>query len=335
MFISKDLYDVVLIEPLRRGFTDLKIISGYASVSMVSKHFESINELIKNKHLASNINSIELIVGMVLKDGININDYQGFIESQTKLYVGKFECKYVRSTPAVHSKLYIWSNPHGDIEAYIGSANFTQNAFLRRGNDEILSLCDGNAAMSYYNEIEPKTIFCDHPDVENNFIINTRDSLLSKSRERVNNQEIKVADDYIGARVTLTLLDSKTGKEPQKSGLNWGQREGREKNQAYIAIPADINKTVFFPGIGTNFSLITDDDKTLICVRAQQNGKAIHTTQNNSLMGEYFRNRLNLHSGEFITKAHLEQYGKTHVTITKIDEETYFLDFDPHSENIT
>ena len=41
---------------------------------------------------------------------------------------------------------------------------------------------------------------------------------------------------------------------------------------------------------------------------------------------EYFRMRLDLPNGFFITKEHLEQYG-TDVDFYKIDNETYYMDY--------
>jgi len=62
-------------------------------------------------------------------------------------------------------------------------------------------------------------------------------------------------------------------------------------------------------------------------VRAQDGGKGLETTYNNSEIGEYLRARLNLNSGEYVTRQHLNAYGRTDVTFTKIDDETYFMDF--------
>jgi hypothetical protein len=76
--------------------------------------------------------------------------------------------------------------------------------------------------------------------------------------------------------------------------------------------------------------VLTDDGKELICVRAQDNGKGLHTTLNNSLMGEYFRYRLGLPSGSFVRKKDLLKYGRTDVDFYKIDDETYLLDFSIH-----
>lgn len=76
-----------------------------------------------------------------------------------------------------------------------------------------------------------------------------------------------------------------------------------------------------------HFTVLTDDEKVMICSRAQDNSKAIHTPHNNALLGEYFRNRLGLSSGELVTKDDLEAYGKTEVVFYKIDDETYYMDF--------
>ena len=131
--------------------------------------------------------------------------------------------------------------------------------------------------------------------------------------------------------VRVSLLDFRNGTTlPSRSGLNWGQRpeEHREPNQAYIHLPSPVYKTSFFPPKTVTFTVLTDDSKTLICTRAQEKyGKAIHTPQNNSLIGEYFRNRLGVANGAPITIEDLHRYGRTDVDFYKIDEETYYMDF--------
>ncbi len=73
--------------------------------------------------------------------------------------------------------------------------------------------------------------------------------------------------------------------------------------------------------------MLTDDGKTIICSRAQDHGKGIHTPHNNALLGEYFRNRLGLSSGASVTKSDLNAYGRTDIVFYKVDDETYYLDF--------
>ena len=129
--------------------------------------------------------------------------------------------------------------------------------------------------------------------------------------------------------MTLSLLTSR-GDVGYGSGINWGIRRNgtkREPNQAYIGVPVQVAKSGFFPLEKTHFSAITDDNKQLILRIEQANDKALTTPLNNSLLGEYLRNRIGVPNGAFVTKEDLERYGRTDVTFYKIDEEQFFMDF--------
>lgn len=318
MLICDDLFDKVLMDPARRGLTDLKIISGYASSSMVNQHLAYL------QGESIYIRSLELIVGMALRDGISIADYKGFSDNNRRFRC--FSGYYSLNDIPIHSKLYIWSDKFGNTEAYIGSANYTQNAFLRRSNDEILSPCDPRTAMLYYESISNYVIDCCNPDVQNLFAIIETRRMIEEARRPQRSSEV-ANNNRFGTTFTLSLL-AENGEIPLKSGLNWGQRPGREPNQAYIPIPMIHQLNNFFPNKGEVFNVITDDDILLVCCRAQGNyGKAIQTTQNNSEMGIYFRDRIGVPRGDFVTKEDFLNYGRTDVDITKLDESTFYMNF--------
>lgn len=109
--------------------------------------------------------------------------------------------------------------------------------------------------------------------------------------------------------------------------MNWGQREHRNPNEAYIPLPRKIAKSGFFPLDNKHFTVLTDDRHQLILRVEQQGDKAITTPARNSDLGEYFRNRMNLPNGTFINRSHLDSYGRIDVTFVKLDDETYFMDF--------
>lgn len=131
--------------------------------------------------------------------------------------------------------------------------------------------------------------------------------------------------------ITISLITGKKGRErvPAISGLNWGQRHGREPNQAYLAIPVEIQNSNFLPPAGQEFTIRTADGQSWKCARRQANGKAIHTIENNSIFGRYFREKLGLNSGSLVTITHLLKYGRTSVELYKISNNEYFLDFEP------
>ena len=75
------------------------------------------------------------------------------------------------------------------------------------------------------------------------------------------------------------------------------------------------------------FTAITDDRHQLTLRVEQQNNKAITTPVRNSDLREYFRNRLGLANGAYITRADLDRYGRTDVKFVKLDDETFYMDF--------
>ena len=118
-------------------------------------------------------------------------------------------------------------------------------------------------------------------------------------------------------------------------GLNWGCRMGKNPNQAYIPIPEAIAKSDFFPPIGIPFAVLADDNFPFIGIKTppkKKEGKneyAVEST-NNSEIGEYFRRKLGLPLGTFVTLENLDRYGTRYVTFTKVTNDEYYMNFHPH-----
>jgi len=127
--------------------------------------------------------------------------------------------------------------------------------------------------------------------------------------------------------IRLSVRSRQGERMPRASGLNWGQRPGREQNQAYLPVSSEIQTSNFFPATGVEFKLATDDGESWICARRQANGKAIHTIEDNSILGKYFRRRLGVDLDDAVVMAHLERYGRSSIEIYKINEHSFFMDF--------
>lgn len=312
-----DLDKVVFFNPVKRDVNRLCILSGYATPNMASWLIKNISE-----HLQQPID-ISLIVGMIPYDGLSISIHEGFkelIKEKLPPNIKKFTCSYVYDNAPVHSKIYIWLKDDVPIEAYTGSADFTQNAFSTIKRENLLE-CDPVIAYEYYKKAENDSIYCNHAEIEDHIVLYPTHPILDN--------ENNPTDSLSGAEiesVTLSLL-AKNGDIGSKSGLNWGQRQGRNKNQAYIPLPINVAKSGFFPLNKQHFTVVTDDHHQLILRVEQQYNKAITTPLSNAQMGEYFRNRLGLANGQFITKNDLINYGRSDVTFYKLDEEQYYMDF--------
>lgn len=311
--------DRVLVDPVRAGADQIKIVSGYATHTMASWHLKEIESRMPN------VIKVNLIVGMCRLDGISISVHNGFksLNSTPSPSGSLFSCQYVTEGPPVHSKLYLWEKEGAPFCAYIGSANYTQAAFSP-SRRELLHECDPGEALNYFNDIESKSMFCNHIDIEENIRLAPTHHVLSLEEDPV----VSVKGAGID-HISLSLL-TRHNDVGYGSGINWAHRRNglkRELNQAYISLPSKIAHSGFFPLGERHFSVLTDDGKQLIMRVEQANDKAITTPLNNSLLGEYLRCRIGLPSGAFVTKQDLLGYGRTDVTFYKLDDEQYIMDF--------
>ena len=321
--LSNNLYEEILLNPASQGANKLFIVSGYASAAMAFHHIE---ELHKQNHDAT----VHLVIGMTVHDGLSLSNHRGFQKLVSDDLSGLFQCNYVINTPPVHSKTYAWFSNDTPIAGYIGSANYSQRAFSKHQR-EIMDTCSAETAYAYYNSLLKDTICCTHPEAEDFVQIhNYKYRLRRKEEIRLPDTDTaypEISPSVQGLEHVRVSLINRYGKISGRSGLNWGHRPNRNRNQAYIPLKADVARTDFFPAPPQHFTVLTDDGETLICVRAQDNAKAIETPHNNSQLGEYFRYRMGEGDGHFITMADLIEYGRTHIDFYKTDEETYYMDF--------
>ncbi len=306
--MSDELFQRILISPSIDLHADaLEIVSGYATAHMAIQHIKCLQE--KRTDIF-----IRLTVGMVPREGILQGQHQLFRKIQQKAE-NRFVCGYVVQAPAVHAKVYVWTRENQPIKAFVGSANYTHQGF-GKAQKEVVTESDAAEAFAWCREISHTAVECVSEDIENYICIH------SLKKEESDLADLECVD--------LPLVPRNSGAIQEHAGLNWGQREGRDHDQAYIPVPAAVGRSDFFPPTAEHFTVLTDDDKSMICVIAQQNRKAIHTTHDNSELGRYFRNRLKLQPGEFVKLEQLKHYGRISVTFRKIDPETYYMDFSPN-----
>jgi hypothetical protein len=324
MIIVEDLYNKALIEPCREGANELRIISGYASSAMAFHHLEDLKAFGLNIH-------ISLLLGMCSADGISISNHLGFQNIMNVQYPKNFICGYIHKIPPVHSKAYIWHKNGAYYKSFIGSANYTQNAFSKNQR-ELLYEMNNAEIQNYFALLESDSIYCNNQEAQDFVrIYNDKRYFKNQMRAKTIDKNINSIPPQSAAleTITVSLLSARTDDVQKIGGLNWGQRKGREPNQAYIQLPPEAYKTDFFPKKPKHFTVVTDDSKSFICVRAQKDdsGQAIETPHNNSLLGEYFRNRLGVPNGAFVRKEDIKRYGRTDIVFYKFDDENYYMDF--------
>jgi hypothetical protein len=313
---TEDIAKKILFQPLHDGADELYLAAAYATHTMLSWFLTNL-ELHQHQTLR-----VAMIIGMVPYNHLSVTVHDGFCTLVKPPYppqIDKVECSYLYDSPAFHGNLYIWKKHGVFYKAFMGSAPFVQSAFTRSDVQESMVECDAQEAWTLYSTLIGRSVYCNHAEIEEYVQLVPSHPVLDMELNLVSK-----LDNY--ESVTLSLV-TKNGKPGSRSGLNWGQRPRRDPNQAYIPLPRPIAQSGFFPPKNIHFTAITDDRKQLTLRVEQQNDKAIATPERNSDLGEYFRNRLGLANGAFVTRNDLDAYGRTDVTFYKLDDETYYMDF--------
>jgi len=307
--ITENLYKKILIDPAIKGCNELFIVSGYSSATFLRRNFEDLSQINKNI-------KINLLIGMQQQR----NDHSAYLNIK-KLIGNRFEGFYYSGSPQVHSKTYSWLKDGDPVSGFSGSANYTQYGFFNTKQQNQMTDDNPSLIKEYFENLKKDSLKIQ------DYVISTEETFDFQNVEgSLSPGDIEWIEFNNSVRISLL---SKNGELPKRSGLNWGQRPeyNRDPNQAYLSIRSDARKEGFLPEKGFTFTLITDDNNTIDCTVAQDGRKAIHSTNDNSILGKYFRNRLNIESGSLVTKDDLIRYGRTDFLLKKLDEETFFLDF--------
>jgi hypothetical protein len=318
--LTQSLFEQVLLDPAESGASELFIVTGYASPTIVTKHLEDL----KNRFSSSF--SVDVLVGMTGEEGLPQNTALGFRSIPRQSSGSKFSCAYTLPGKSIHSKVYVWCNSDGPHKAWVGSANYTAQGFGIFGHSlkrsEVLTEVEPVEAFEYFLESATNSIDYLHPDLSKYLVI-TEDTKPDKTFH-----DALPAGSFNSVALPLVQTTKQPGEVHNAgAGLNWGQRKGRDPDQSYIPIPSTIGRSGFFPARGVHFQVITDDGESFIAVRAQDGGKAIETPSDNSILGKYFRRKLGLPRGSLITTEDLNRFGSKEVIFTKMDDELFGMVF--------
>ena len=324
--ISSELFEKTLLKPIENGATSLHVITGYASPAMVTRHLDLAKDRYKVKV------ELDILVGMTGRDGLSRTSLLGFKSIARQIPGSVFRCSFATKPTSIHSKVFVWSNERGPVQAFVGSANYTQVGFglasQSSNHQEVLVEVDAQQAFEYAVDVATSTIDLNHPD-----LAEYEDIFEESKHANAEQLEVITSGDLSGIQsVLLPLVQLR--KDPGQvhnagAGLNWGHRGNRNRNEAYLPVPSSVQNSKFFPPLGEHFQIVSDDGDSFIATSAQSGGKAIETPNDNSILGKYFRRRLGLQSGAFVQTEDLLRFGSNAVEFKKIETGLYFLDFRP------
>lgn len=293
--------------------------------------------------------SLDLAVGMAGHEGLPRRDHRAFLDLAS-MYEKQASVAYTRTDTSDHSKIYIWLTAGEPVRAFAGSSNFTQNGFRigrrRDRHGEVLVEVDPRAAEGEFQRVHSAAIAADSPDVERFVNLDRRRDWSRPTAPRsARRSTARDGGREVNAELILPLVALSTstkgtvrGGVHTTWGLNWGQRGSRDRDQATIPYPKRAKEIApgFFPvgvaGDRPQFLVTTDDEQELFMVVAEQGDKGLHSVPSNASLGRYFRRRLGLPEGAVVRDADLRRFGSRFVRFTRLDDESYLMEFDPSIE---
>ena len=313
-------------------FEGLEIASGYFGVSAIEKYKENLLNISKKGYC-------RLLVGMIYHEGVS--------KSQKKALENlDFELKRINNDSGVfislrqfHGKIYKFKKKN-DEKIYIGSSNFSDSGFF--GNIECTSLIDEQKTKKEVNK------FLNHLYYGNEFTAPLNEVELfikskkkKKIKDKLKNYEIREAL-YPKSKPTSEIDIKLRVDEQPRSSLNLYFEKGRKNRLTgkyaprpwyEVEITTEANDRVKDYPKGEFTAYVKDEDRfyKLKMITASANYKAITTKDNREILGELIKGKLEregcLERYQRITLDTLRNYGRDTISLKKIEDKKYFLDF--------
>lgn len=230
---------------------------------------------------------------------------------------------------ACHSKCYLWLRDGTPIKGLIGSANFSSNGLQNDYRESLL-------------EVDQNQLFLIKGYID--VILNS-----SKICTEIELEEDTPQEDYDKEICNMVLYDPRTGETQISHGLNWGLAPTSNVRPDDACIPIRVPHIRRYPKLFAPaqpnpeknddyqkeiIEIVFDDDVNLKGrlegtqpVDGEKFPKQIASYPHKDELGKYFRKRLNLESGQRITRNILQEYGRDTVDVSLLEEGVYFIDF--------
>ena len=331
----------------------VQIATGYVSGESCS--------LIKTLAIDKNV-SVELVVGMALKDGLTNNQFVKLSELNTALQEASLGGVYIVKDFAFHGKVTHIQCRDGDI-AYTGSSNLS--GIIPIGN---------NDGRNY--EIDVRLVDTTHTEHIHQLIedLKAKSSLpFEEIKDQIRIVKMPV-ETLIGQNNVIEvgqteylshLLNSELGEAfelplstEQASSLNAyfgkprisksGKAKPRDWYEVNLVLPKEARSNAIDYPILEEFVVVTDDGFEFVGKTSGQGAKNFSSRKNNKIIGRWLKGRLQesgaLVRGQLVTAEVLNKYGKTSLTMiktnrTKYDQLTgkdlpiFLLSFSPNENN--
>ena len=313
------------------GTSRISSVSGYVSPSAL------LSCLYQMDPTSAPAIEVRVVIGMAGASSVTYDDHLAY-RSICKKFPENVKIRYTPRGRVIHSKVYVWSTQKSPQRGFVGSANFTRQG-MGMGNqpqENIMCEVDADQAAKYVEACWNESIDCTNPNVLERVPFIASNAPLTNAWRNTETSIRETDESDYSDRVDSNpfYLYARKTMKPYKAtgGINWGiNTENRKRtrvNEAYLGVPQKIIDKGFFPSSNTPFLVRCDDGEILIMRLASgRRGKDISTLPHNDELGIYLRNRMKVPLGKLVGVKELLDYGRGHVTITRVAETEYKLDF--------
>lgn len=308
----------------------VRIASGYVSLHTIQAYRTQLEDI------ACRYGNVQLMLGMAFYEGLSVKQLDACLDLHNSLSLHPNSGVYVAHGRRYHGKIYDF-NEGVDNRIFVGSSNFSPSGLA--GNIECtVEVIDRSQKAQVNNFLD--TLFDKHSEKINNVVINTGTKRVVSLSIDEKYRKLFRHSRTINTALNKVEIDLERIAEKPSSNLNVYFGKGRENKQTGKIIPRpwyeieiissnDINSLPDYPK--GDFYAYTDDG-LIIPMRTQGDYfKNLRSKDSLQIFGMWLKGKLEkagvLKKYTPVTIDTLREYGNSKLTLYKISENEYFMDF--------
>ena len=314
------------------NFNSLEIASGYFDPQTIEKNRNKLLEIAKRGFC-------KILVGMIYHEGVSKNQKKTLEELNKDLKKINNESGVYITLRKYHGKIYKFKKDQNDL-IFVGSSNFSGTGMYGNleCNTSVLDRGSKDHISKFLNHLFTSKELCANLD---NVELTIKKKKKKRSKEKLSKYEISKASFPKSKILSETKIKLRVDEQP-RSSLNLYFEKGRKnpKTGKYSPRPwyeveitsKKSERTKDYP-VGKFIAYVFDDKKyyKLNMITASEGYKGIMTKDNREILGEYIKGKLeregHLERLETITIDTLRNYGQDYISLKKIKDKTYYLEF--------
>jgi hypothetical protein len=318
--------------------SEIKIVTGYASESSLHE-FRALIE--SSDTDLPKLKVVEFFLGMAFFEGLTERQKKALWKLNETLLSSKMGRVYIPTEISVHTKATLFCN-QGSYSLTLGSSNFSALLPVRRSELDVFIESDQETiarAKDYFELLEKASLPLDTSLLKAISTIKSANPRLQSAKGVEVYDQLELAEVKLGIKFELpikTTLKSNMNKylaKPRgKIPRNWYEVE--------IIVPSEMGRLEGFPSAKTGdraFTVYTHDGHKFKCHVSGGNAphlnKNFESSDDLKVLGYWLKGLLvdsgALDEGDPVTNQTLSSYGRSHLTMQKIESmnSSWLIDF--------